>query len=109
MSKRIRLPGHAPNCRSRDDCRAKGAGHCRSCNLSKLHADPEFAAANAERMRKLHADRLVKKLEELDELALRCFHHGVAEELLVSTALVLARDDMAIRRRVRMRGSTVLT
>ena len=24
--------------------------------MRKLHADPEFAAANAERMRKLHAD-----------------------------------------------------
>jgi len=49
-----------PNCQAPEACVAKGAGHCRSCHLSSvaktLHADPEFKAKTAERMRALHAD-----------------------------------------------------
>ena len=49
-----------PHCQQPSACQARGAGHCRSCNLKavakRLHADPEFKAANAERMKRLHAD-----------------------------------------------------
>lgn len=41
-----------------NECRAKTPGRlCRSCNMKRLHADPEFAKANAERMKRLNADR----------------------------------------------------
>lgn len=47
-------------CQQPDDCRAKGDGLCRRCNMKRLHADPEFAARNSERsrerMKRLHAD-----------------------------------------------------
>ncbi len=56
------------NCKHPDACVAGARGPCRKCSdlsanaerMRKLHADPEFAAANAaraaERMRKLNAD-----------------------------------------------------
>ena len=53
-----------PHCQQPSACQAKGAGHCRSCNFKavakRLHADPEFKAADAERaaerMKRLNAD-----------------------------------------------------
>lgn len=45
-----------PRCERPNDCRAKGKGICRVCTLRRLHADPEFAARNSERMKRLNAD-----------------------------------------------------
>lgn len=52
------VPG--PFCQFPTDCRALGFGlHCRRCNgaaqMRRLNADPAFAEAKAERMRKLQA------------------------------------------------------
>ena len=53
-----------PHCQKPRACRAKGAGHCRSCNLKQQHADPVFKAAQSKRssehMRRLHADPTFK-------------------------------------------------
>ena len=49
-----------PHCLQADACTAKGAGHCKSCNLKALWQDPAFratrAASNARTLAKLRQD-----------------------------------------------------
>ena len=53
-----------PNCQKPTSCEAKGKGHCRRCNgkamMTMLNAALEFAAANAERMRRQHDDPIFR-------------------------------------------------
>lgn len=92
-----------PHCELPHACIAKGGSHCQHCNMRrqirKLNADPEFKAANAERMRKLHADRNSSFLSGLDEFASALFLECRGEGFSMADALDIALDDMSQRER----------
>lgn len=91
-----------PHCRAPSDCRAKGAGHCRSCHMTAMRRDPaararqaeavrekwqdpEFRARNAEAVRRAHggspADLTAYGRAEYEAACAEGFPHADAMEI----------------------------